>query len=575
MPPNDPNFGGTTSRTPLDLKEGKGTGFVNISRILGANRNNKLANTVNTGISNQLGAYNNQLASATQDFNERAQKEHQRYGDINSDIGNTFNTVVAGTPEQTEALYRSQNWSDMIPPDPSYGINPPGTTTGTGSFGASPYTDFDSTNENNAYKRFEKYRSSKYEGPEQLDQSAMRDLNARAQGLTQLQNTLSDSTKRGNLVGQFINNPYYNKQHQSLDSLIYGMEPTNSGITRTQMGDVAGRLSTAANAATSEASTNKKYFANIGGDIVRKADEHAKPITEKWEQKAKEMNNERDRLITQFQMDLERDALSDDTLSRLGLTRGTETYGLKSHLLDDPYFTKGQDNKMENIIGDYDRARLRALQMLKGATPGLKSTTEALTAKEITPSRSLASRTQGYLGNKAYDFRKDAFLGDAASRGTAAQTQLDKGGLNMKEYFGDVATNKIDESDLGVLGTLGGNINTDTTLYQYEEPINALMKDFYKRSDAGNLNAQRGALADLEKGFEERVVQPWYGKDYIQGSFGTLNTLPTTINRSSDAKQNNLNNLIQRYHEAIRKAKTDLGARQSKINTDYGLGERL
>lgn len=182
-----------------------GTGFSNLSQIIGANQNNKLGSTIQSGIQSDVN-------KAQTDVNN-AQNQFQT--DFNA--GNTYGYNTNNEALVNQDLNNASNAN-------AFATKQSGAASGTG-------TDVNNASQNNKsssgpaaadISAFEQFRSgNQYTGPTALANFSA--LQNQGQNIHQLGQNTTSQGGQFNLLKQYVGgNQNYNQGEQNLDSLILG-----------------------------------------------------------------------------------------------------------------------------------------------------------------------------------------------------------------------------------------------------------------------------------------------------------------------------------------------------------------
>ena len=153
------------SKTPS-----KTTGFVNINDIVKANRQNRLGQTVSSGVSNVVGQNQQQLGQAKNQFQQDSQANQIGTSQDKQQVENTL-----GNPAQAD---------------------------------------------DKTVNRFAEFRSGQYQGPQQLSNKDQ--LRAGQQDVQSLADASKDEYGRRGLLQRFVSPNQYTQGQQRLDNLLLG-----------------------------------------------------------------------------------------------------------------------------------------------------------------------------------------------------------------------------------------------------------------------------------------------------------------------------------------------------------------
>lgn len=226
--------------------------FTNIQRIIGANQNNQLGNTIQKGVSNDVNNLQNNVNQSQSQFNSLLGQNNFNTSDNQNYINSTISGIT-GTPNpqqqstftnstpSTTSTTPSQSSSTTTQPSSSSSSSntnsaqstTPSTTTdnnnasssgSAGSFGFSdPTSGANQTQQTanaNDVAKFNQFEQGTYQGPTQLS-----NLSALAAQGQNLQNVGQNAATQGglqSLLQQYVGGQNYTQGQQGLDSLILG-----------------------------------------------------------------------------------------------------------------------------------------------------------------------------------------------------------------------------------------------------------------------------------------------------------------------------------------------------------------
>lgn len=191
---------------PNNRNQRSGTGFTNLSRIIGANQNNQLASTVGSGVSNQVNQAKTGIQSGISSFDQKANAAK-----IATDENKTKAQTLINDPTQA--------------------------------------TDEDA-------KSFETFRSGRYDGPKELENKQQ--LTNQANQASTLGSMAGSAEGRQGLLQRFVGGAGYTQGKQRLDSMLLG-QGGNAGL-KSSYRDARG-LNQSLNAATISAEEQAKMIA--------------------------------------------------------------------------------------------------------------------------------------------------------------------------------------------------------------------------------------------------------------------------------------------------------------------------
>lgn len=235
----------------------KGTGFTNLSKVLQANKGNRLGQTVSGGIQQQVQGVQSKVKSAQEQFQEEAQKNR------------------LDTPEA--AAKRQDILGRFAPSSGASGVPQVGQApqqTGSSNTAQQPAQSPVSEEE---IKDFTKFRTGTYTGPKELKDSAS--LTGQAQQAEELGGLAKSEGGRQELLKQFVGGRNYTTGQRQLDTTILGQQPGQLGAAARQARgateQVAGANQQAANLAQEYAGRAKIF----GQETTQKIGETKAPIS--------------------------------------------------------------------------------------------------------------------------------------------------------------------------------------------------------------------------------------------------------------------------------------------------------
>lgn len=185
--PNDPNNPNNQLVNPnLPTPNRQGSGFTNLQRIIGANKNNQLGSAIQTGVGNTVGQFQAGLGTAQNDFNAKLKENSLTGADSVNPYGTGYQAPTAGTDAARV---------NSVLTDPSKA------------------TDDD-------YSAFDKYRSGAYNGPSTLDNSGL--LQSQAGEIQNL------GQNRDQLLQKYAGGSRYTQGQRQLDNLILSQTDPNA-----------------------------------------------------------------------------------------------------------------------------------------------------------------------------------------------------------------------------------------------------------------------------------------------------------------------------------------------------------
>jgi len=313
QPNQQPNQPGQAQNKP------KGTGFTNLSRVIGANQNNRLGQAVGGGLQQTAGQARQGVQKAQEQFQQKTQE-----------------SLGQATGARQQALQR-------VMQDPSQ------------------VGDQD-------YQRFDIYRQGNYGGPNALENKQQ--LMGRAQEAEQLGGLVGSEGGRATLLQRYAakNKPYTTGQ-MSLDQTLLGQsaQPQLKQARRATvgLGNVAGRNITQAE---QEAQAKQKGFAQSTGQEVEGTRTQAEQNVADELQRQKNLWLQVNNIRGQSELgewDKKGLDLTAEQARQIGLQEGDEVTRSAWDVINRGRFNEGDINKY-NIAGQADFARQQALARLGG-----------------------------------------------------------------------------------------------------------------------------------------------------------------------------------------------------------------
>lgn len=187
---------------PSNNQRKTGTGFTNLQRILDANKNNKLASTIGTGVTNTANQVRQNLQTDVDTFNKDAEAQK-------------LNTI------------ENQNRYKGLLANPTQ--NAPGTPL------APPRMETFGTDVNQqSIDDFSRFRAGLYSGPTDLKNAAQ--LKVQAEEAQALGKNIANQGNKFGLLQQYFGTPTYTRGQQGLDSLLMGGAPELQQARRQTVG---------------------------------------------------------------------------------------------------------------------------------------------------------------------------------------------------------------------------------------------------------------------------------------------------------------------------------------------------
>lgn len=306
----------------------QGTGFVNLQKMIGANKGNQLGSTIQQGVGNRVG----QIQS---DLNKQKQ---------------TFQTELGKNQLQESDKAGAQNALNTA-------INAPETLS------------------NEQVSNFQNLLSGQYKGPAGLSNTA--GVEAQARELVQYGTNVGSAAGRTNLLQRYVGGPKYTQGQQRVDNLLLGQTggAALKDIRKQAMGlesQVTGAKSQAEMEAQKAQADRKAYGQELEKQIGR-YDDPSTPddesigaigdIYKDVQDRTAKFNQEQQSAFQALQGVGGSDTLTQDQLTALGLQAGQNLYdiNLGQFLKQAP----GQVSAQQ-VANEEDYAKYNALNRLAG-----------------------------------------------------------------------------------------------------------------------------------------------------------------------------------------------------------------
>jgi len=297
----------------------KGTGFVNLSRYLGANQNNKLGSAVSNNVSGRVGDVKSNLGQLKNDFAQRAGEN------------------ALGTQSNVEA--RTKALESIM----------------GGNTALTPQTEQD----------FAKFRTGAYAGPTELDATKTASTAAKAGQVERDVKGLGTVEGRGNLLRQTVGKPGYSQGQQKLDTLLLGQQSNELNSARRDATGLGRSVEEARQGAQQIGQTQIAKAQQFGRDTQGALKTNTGSIVSDLEARAAQANQQRPEIYNSLVNAIQQGDITPEQAQMLGLEEGTQTYGLNF----DPFVSQSQiAADKSNIAGEIDKAKLSALAKLSGQT---------------------------------------------------------------------------------------------------------------------------------------------------------------------------------------------------------------
>lgn len=334
----------------------QGTGFVNLQKMIGANKGNQLGSTIQQGVGNRVGQIQSDLNKQKQTFQTELGKNQLQESD-KTGAQSTLNTA----------------------------INAPKTMS------------------NEQVSNFQNLLSGQYKGPSGLSNTA--GVEAQARELGQYGSNVGSSGGRTNLLQRYVGGPKYTQGQQRVDNLLLGQTggAALKDIRKQAMGlesQVTGAKSQAEMEAKKAQADRKAYGQELEKQIGR-YDDPSTPedesigaigdIYKDVQNRTNEFNNKNLELYNRIKTLGNTSSFTLDDLQTLGLTAGQNLYNVDLSRLAPA--VAPQEAALQRVANEQDYAKYEALNRLAGR-PGsfLTDRTMAGTAQEFNPDKEFLAK---------------------------------------------------------------------------------------------------------------------------------------------------------------------------------------
>lgn len=334
----------------------QGTGFVNLQKMIGANKGNQLGSTIQQGVGNRVGQIQSDLNKQKQTFQTELGKNQLQESDKTA-AQSTLNTA----------------------------INAPKTMS------------------NEQVSNFQNLLSGQYKGPSGLSNTA--GIEAQARELGQYGSNVGSSGGRTNLLQRYVGGPKYTQGQQRVDNLLLGQTggAALKDIRKQAMGlesQVTGAKSQAEMEAKKAQADRKAYGQELEKQIGR-YDDPSTPedesigaigdIYKDVQNRTKDFNNKNLELYNRIKTLGNTSSFTLDDLQTLGLTAGQNLYNVDLSRLAPA--VAPQEAALQRVANEQDYAKYEALNRLAGRNGSfLTDRTMAGTAQEFNPDKEFLAK---------------------------------------------------------------------------------------------------------------------------------------------------------------------------------------
>lgn len=393
----------------------KGSGYVNIQKIVNANKNNQLGQTIGNNVQQAGQQTKNNIQQAGQNFQQQSDQ-------------NRFDTTD------------NQQLSQNVLQDPTqYQNNPQG-------------------------QQFTHLLSGQYSGPTTLENADQ--LQNQARDVSQMGQSIGSAYGRLGLLQRYAGNPNYQAGQQRLDNLILGQTGAPQlqqarQFTQGLQNQFNTQLTGAQNIGKEYTNRAQQFGQNLQGQFTQNLTDQDKSLQDK----ATQEQISRDTMLQNVHQQLSSGQLNQDLANQLGITQGQRTFNL------DPNSFLNESNlkaSAQNVANQQDYAKLAALKQLGGTfSPSEaqdifgKYTGQEAQAGTFDKEKAYTPDKEGY--QKAVSARQEDYnnrLNPVQSQYEEAQdiNRLATGQLTSQEKQDWDAQNPGLRNQMMAIAKLGGNV---------------------------------------------------------------------------------------------------------------------
>jgi len=515
-----------------------GTGFTNLSRIVGANKDNKLAGAVGGGIQRTVGDVKQGLGQATQGFKQQAEANR-----LDTDANKAARQAV---------LDRYKYEANAQAAGPS----------------------------EEEINKFQQFQAGQYTGPQALDNEEQLIAKSRvAEGLGQ---AAGSQEGRLNLLNRFVANKGYTGGQRRLDNLLLG-QSAGGALKEARRGTLGlgSKAATEADVARQQAlglqGAAKQFGEETQGALSGAVDVYGQKLGERAKS-AQDLYNQQ---YADLQRQLETGELSEETAARLGLKEGDYTWdanNLASLARFNQAGPAAQFNRA-NVASAQEAARINALKALGGNR--LAGEQERLAQEFADPSKAGTAQTSvlseiGAQAPEVQNFLKQSEAGiKAGGAWQGAERRANEAGYALKgiqdfensdKTYRDFYSNQLNP----VLQKLDKykNYNNDQAFAQ------GYQNAFDQNKISADLSSQKKAIEQADMGvkqYENLIKQGYDSRTYKPEILAKM--------KADLAKQNqqyqDLYDANKTYQQLAPQAKTLADSRINAMNASYMGGSTM
>jgi len=300
-----------------DASQPKGTGFVNLSRILDANKNNKLGEVVGNTLKGRAEGVRSNLGAVTNEFEQKRQAGALDTGANRDAREQALNKIMGG---DTAVADQTQ-------------------------------------------KQFDTFRTGKYTGPMGLDETKSDILATKANQLQGDVRGLNTVSGRGALLRQTVGTPQYTQGQEKLDNQLLGQNQQGFAQARQQAQGIAKNVQEQRMAAQQVGQTEAAKARQFGQDTVGQLQSNTGNIVSDLEGRAKVANTQRPEIFKALIDAINAGDITPEQAKLLGVQEGVQTYG--ANINPNIKMSNIEANR-STVANEQDKARLEALAKLSG-----------------------------------------------------------------------------------------------------------------------------------------------------------------------------------------------------------------
>lgn len=467
------------------------TGFTNLQSILDANRNNRLGETIGSGVQSQANQLNTDVNKSQQDFKNQSDANNLNTSENQQFVQNTLQNPV--------------------------NLN------------------------QNALDRFSKIRDALYSGPTTLANADQ--LSGEAQNIGNIGQSIGSAGGRMGLLQRFVGNPNYTSGQQQLDTLLLGQTGAPQ-LAEARRSALAAQASTnnAMNTAQVQGQENQNKANEIATQTQNQLGQATNTFNTNLQNKATQLNTDEKQLLTDTVNSLGKGGngvIPKEIADKLGLKEGTNLYNIDPEQLQQ--FISVDPNKAAtqyNATSDAEKQQIAAYNTLAGGklAPDIQSIYDQYSLNNTIPQYDANGalitqnpQIQNMINNAKADYN-ERNQGFQESFKNANQTMND---INQYVNNNDLLREFPDRLQQGIKEEQGRNVAVPANILSNQ----ALLSNLSNQNGADTLNRliQAGIIQNPEtpgKGISPETLQ--FLKDTNLTPYGT--ELSGKALEQSDAK---------------------------------------